>query len=152
MLGLLRLCGAKHCNPSSRIFSRTNLLAAFPSSLGSRTAIASPSVNFFIAFNINTNNTHAIYISQDQTQWITWTDSMNQTSGHFPLEKFRRITWIDSMKTAWKVLQSSYNFQEYLFKVEELSMESCQIVMWLDWTRSLQIYLSTARQEVLTLN
>lgn len=68
MLGLLPLCGAKHCKASSRIFSTTMLLAVARSSLGSTTLIASPSANFFIACN-----THGLY---SRTQ-------PNQINGHF---------------------------------------------------------------------
>lgn len=49
MLGLLCLWGAKHCKASSSIFSKAKLFAEVWSSLGSKTEIAFPSINLFIA-------------------------------------------------------------------------------------------------------
>lgn len=49
IVGLLCLRGAKHCKASSRIFSSAKVFAVVWSSLGSKTEIASPSMNLFIA-------------------------------------------------------------------------------------------------------
>lgn len=60
ILGRFFLWGAKHCNASSRIFSKAKLFAGDLSSLGSKTKIASPSENFFMAW-ANTTLYQSIY-------------------------------------------------------------------------------------------